>query len=187
MPQPLPKPLQPDATAQPLPTTPAAPRFSEDATIPTNVGFHPVTAAEIAAAPQLEPALEQLLRSSLISEELIMVARVQGIRETFVSLDDTATEFRQGHGRYLRCRRGPRRKPPRTTGTLRQGVTSSLQSVRVDDHQASDADWMSLVDQFRAKYGRYIHDNMLPSRSYYASFEEQLADGQLCAEDVGNK
>ena len=43
------------------------------------------------------------------------------------------------------------------------------------------ADWLGLIDQFKAKYGTYHHDQQLPSQSYYESFEEKIADGQLSA------
>ena len=45
----------------------------------------------------LEPPLVHLLRTALISEELISIIQVQGIndRETFVSLADSVLEFRK--------------------------------------------------------------------------------------------
>ena len=46
------------------------------------------------------------------------------------------------------------------------------------------SDWMSLIDQFRAKYGAHMHESCLPAQSYYEAFEEKLADGQLGAETL---
>ena len=43
---------------------------------------------------------------------------------------------------------------------------------------------MSLLNQFRLKYGMHTHDSCLPSQSYCESFEEKLAEGQLTAETL---
>ena len=41
---------------------------------PRRHGFFPVTAAQVAAAPPLEPALEQLFRRAQVSEEIIGIS-----------------------------------------------------------------------------------------------------------------
>ena len=47
-------------------------------------------------------------------------------------------------------------------------------------------DWTTLLDRFKEKYGEHLHDNRLPSQSYYESFEEKLSDGQLTAETLAH-
>ena len=52
--------------------------------------------------------------------------------------------------------------------------------------QMLTADWLGLVDQFKTKYGTHLHDSLLPAQSYFGSFEEKLADGQLSAETLSH-
>ena len=47
-------------------------------------------------------------------------------------------------------------------------------------------DWTTLLDRFKEKYGEHLHDNRLPSQSYYEAFEEKLSDGQLTAETLAH-
>ena len=62
-------------------------------------GSGPVNSADASfrLPPPLEPALKQLLRSSLVCEELIQIIRAQGTsdRATVVSLADSIPEFHE--------------------------------------------------------------------------------------------
>ena len=61
-----------------MPAATASTPATIGAIILAEVGFYQVAAFQIAAALPLEPDLEQLLRKSLVSEEDILTARVQG-------------------------------------------------------------------------------------------------------------
>ena len=40
--------------------------------------------------------------------------------------------------------------------------------------------------RFKEKYGGHLHDNRLPSQSYYEAFAEKLSDGELTAETLAH-
>ena len=46
-------------------------------------------------------------------------------------------------------------------------------------------DWTPLMTSFRAKYGKHISEEKLPSHSYDESFSEKIAIGALKAEPLG--
>ena len=49
------------------------------------------------------------------------------------------------------------------------------------------AGWQSLLDQLQSKYGEEdMHECFVPAQSFYAAFEEQLADGCLEAQTLSH-
>ena len=193
---------------QPAATTPTALPAPTAASLPpavalaqaaqSNVGFSRPPDAEIAASQPLEPALEQMLRTSQISEDLIQIIRVQGVndRETFVSLADSVPEFREAAKDLfgIDTAKGPQHRlmQARIVKARNASKHYSEAQLKVDANAKAhgetitmpSSDWMSLIDQFRAKYGAHIHESCLPAQSYYEAFEEKLADGQLGAETL---
>ena len=57
-----------------------------------------VPAAQLADAPQLEPAFEHLLRNSSVHESIIQTLRVNAItdRDTFVNMFDSEAALKEG-------------------------------------------------------------------------------------------
>ena len=47
-------------------------------------------------------------------------------------------------------------------------------------------DWMSIVTEFKKKYGAHIADDRLPAQSMFEHFPEKLADGTLKAEPLSH-
>ena len=186
-------------TALPAPTAASLPPAVALApAAQSNVGFSSPSDAKIAASQPLEPALEQMLRTSQISQDLIQIIRVQGVndRETFVSLADSVPEFREAAKDLfgIDTAKGPQHRlmQARIVKAWNASKHYSEAQLKVDANAKAhgetitmpSSDWMSLIDQFRAKYGAHIHESCLPAQSYYEAFEEKLADGQLGAETL---
>ena len=179
---------------------PIAAAFSQPAFPPLDEKITCPSEEEIAEAEPFEPALEQLLRKALLCEELICIIQVQGMndRETFTALASSIPEFRAAAKDLfgVDIAKGPTNRLMQFRIVKAWNATKhhSEAQLRVDSNASAhgeaiimpSAGWMSLVDQFRLKYGAHLHDNCLPSQSDYKSLEEDLADGQLNAETLAH-
>ena len=139
---------------------------------------------DVAAADQLEPALESLLRSLEVHDSVIMAMRVNEVLDRALSTDLAQDEQGVWH-RY-----DYQREMAKLIGAWRQSKTQS------EVEQAADAgarahgepvgilamDWNSLMEKFRQKYSPDLCENELPAQSYFEEFEESLAEGRLEAE-----
>ena len=188
-------------TALPAPTAATLPpAVSLAPAAQSNVGFSRPPDAEIPASQPLEPALEQMLRTSQISEDLIQIIRVQGVndRETFVSLADSVPEFREA-AKDLFCidtAKGPQHRlmQARIVKAWNASKHYSEAQLKVDANAKAhgetitmpSSDWMSLIDQFRAKYG-CSHTRVLPSSTIVLrSFRRKACRWPARCRDVGS-
>ena len=186
-------------------SSPAAGQSSAAAAVPaadTKPKFAQFSAEELANAPKLEPALEAVLRGARVDEHVISLFRVREIldREEFVNLHSSEEGMRQVvadpdafgvnpekgfvHAREM-ARIIKAWSNAKTQAETKQHV-DNVAKAHGEPTTMLQVDWTTLLDRFKEKYGEHLHDNRLPSQSYYEAFEEKLSDGQLTAETLAH-
>ena len=150
-----------------------------------------IPAAQLADAPQLEPAFEHLLRNSSVHESVIGTLRVNAItdRDTFVNMFDSEAALQDGAsdlGFDLTTGGLPhKREFARVVTSWKTAQVMSetkLQTDAVARAHGVPVTLTSLVTEFKNKFGKHIPDNKLPAQSMFENFAERLADGTLKAE-----
>ena len=145
----------------------------------------------------LEPALEGLLRSSNVHEEIIMAFRCQDVlsRAVFVALDTTEeglTETATAFG--IKAKGGSfehKREMAKLIAAWQQGRIQNEVKVKVDAISKAHGepvsmppeDYEVLLTAFKEKHGK-IHDSKLPAQSYFESFQDKLQEGRLKPETL---
>ena len=157
----------------------------------------PVAVEDLASAPQLEPALESLLRSLKVHDSVIESMRVNEITEKGIF-----TDLAQDEEKLRKCAAAfgidqsdsadfaHQREMAKLIGAWRQ--SKALYEVKTSADAAAKAhgepvtilavDWNSLMEKFKSRYGPDLCEEDLPAQTYYEEFEEQLAEGRLEAE-----
>ena len=139
-----------------------------------------LTEIQLSNLPQLEPALEALLRSADLHENLINLFRSRKILDCqlFVALDENETaivrtlaEFEDKHELA---------KISKAWSTAKVQPDTKTQSGRSPEGPRR---WASLMRQFKKKYGKQ-HPSKLPGQSYFEEVEEKLASEELKAETL---
>ena len=145
---------------------------------------------QIASAPDLEPALEGLLRNAEVDEGVITAFKVQRIhtRALFVALDSTEECVRSTakeafgvdveSGGFIH-----KREMAKIITAWTQGKVMTETKVKIDALLLPE-DWDELLKAFKKKYGRSLPDNKLPGQSYFEAFMEKLQEGRLKPESL---
>ena len=155
-----------------------------------------IPAAQLADAPQLEPAFEHLLRNSSVHESVIGTLRVNAItdRDTFVNMFDSEAALKEGAsdlGFDLTTGGLPhKREFARVVTSWKTAKVMSETKLQTDAVARAHGvpvtllpcDWTSLVTEFKNKFGKHVPDDKLPAQSMFEKFSERLADGTLKAE-----
>ena len=159
-----------------------------------------IPAAQLADAPQLEPAFEHLLRNSSVHESVIGTLRVNAItdRDTFVSMFDSEAALKEGAsdlGFDLTTGGLPhKREFARVVTSWKTAKVMSETKLQTDAVARAHGvpvtllpcDWTSLATEFKNKFGKHIPDDKLPAQSTFENFSERLADGTLKAEPLSH-
>ena len=146
----------------------------------------------------LEPAFENLLRSSNVHEDVINALRMEEIsdREMFISLDPTeeglAKSARDAFGIDPDQNFAHKKELAKLKKTWSQAKLQSEAKQKVDAVARAHGepitmlacDWVSSKNQFKSKYGMQIHETRLPAQSYFEAYEEKLQDGLLYPETL---
>ena len=157
-----------------------------------------LTEQQIAAADQLEPSFEHLLRDSKVDNSTILALRHCQItdRDTFVGLDDSAEGLKalaKDMGIDLESGGMPHRREFARICTAWKKAkaqvevktsTEALQPQHGERITMLPEDWTSVIVQFKKKYGTDLPDEELPSQCYYGDFQERLSAGMLRAEPL---
>ena len=158
------------------------------------------SAAQVSAAPQLEPAFEHLLRNSSVHESVIGTLRVNSItdRDTFVNMFDSEAALKEGasdlgfdlstgglaHKReFARVVTSWKTAKVMSETKLQTDAVARAHGVPVT---LLPCDWTSILTEFKNKFGKHIPDDKLPAQSMFESFAERLADGTLKAEPLSH-
>ena len=153
-----------------------------------------------AAAQQLDPSLEALLREVNLNEELIMAFRVQEIhdRGLFVALDTSEEGLRKTAEEAFGVDPAKgfihKRELAKIVKAWQTAKVQNETKVRVDAVARAHGepvtmlhpDWVSLMTKFKKQFGQHWHDNALPAQSYFELFEERLAEGCMQAETLAH-
>ena len=159
-----------------------------------------IPAAQLADAPQLEPAFEHLLRNSSVHESVIGTLRVNAItdRDTFVNMFDSEAALKEGAsdlGFDLSARSLPhKREFARVVTSWKTAKVMSETKLQTDAVARAHGvpvtllpcDWTSLITEFKNKHGKHIPEDKLPAQSTFENFSERLADGTLKAEPLSH-
>ena len=159
-----------------------------------------VPAAQLADAPQLEPAFEHLLRNSSVHESIIQTLRVNAItdRDTFVNMFDSEAALKEGAsdlGFDLTTGGLPhKREFARVVTSWKTAKVMSETKLQTDAVARAHGvpvtllpcDWTSLITEFKNKHGKHIPEDKLPAQSMFENFSERLADGTLKAEPLSH-
>ena len=159
-----------------------------------------IPAAQLADAPQLEPAFEHLLRNSSVHESVIGTLRVNAItdRDTFVNMFDSEAALKEGAsdlGFDLTTGGLPhKREFARVVTSWKTAKVMSETKLQTDAVARAHGvpvtllpcDWTSLLTEFKNKFGKHIPDDKLPAQSMFENFSERLADGTLKAEPLSH-
>ena len=157
-----------------------------------------LTEQQIAAADQLEPSFEHLLRDSKVDNSTILALRHCQItdRDTFVGLDDSTEGLKalaKDMGIDLESGGMPHRREFARICTAWKKAkaqvevktsTEALQRQHGERITMLPEDWTSVIVQFKKKYGTDLQDEELPSQYYYEDFQERLSAGMLRAEPL---
>ena len=158
------------------------------------------TPEDLAAAPELEPALESLLRSLEVHDSVIEAMRINEILDRAIFSD-----LAQDEGKMRKCAAAfgidqsddadfpHQREMAKLLGAWRTARTQNEVKLNVDAAAKAHGepiailamDWNSLMVQFKAKYGTELCEEDLPAQTYFEEFEERLAEGSLEAERLG--
>ena len=159
-----------------------------------------VPAAQLADAPQLEPAFEHLLRNSSVHESIIQTLRVNAItdRDTFVNMFDSEAALKEGAsdlGFDLTTGGSPhKREFARVVTSWKTAKVMSETKLQTDAVARAHGvpvtllpcDWTSLITEFKNKHGKHFPEDKLPAQSMFENFSERLADGTLKAEPLSH-
>ena len=159
-----------------------------------------IPAAQLADAPQLEPAFEHLLRNSSVHESVIQTLRVNAITDpdTFVNMFDSEAALKEGAsdlGFDLTAGGLPhKREFARVVTSWKTAKVMSETKLQTDAIARAHGvpvtllpcDWTSLLTEFKNKNGKHIPDDKLPAQSMFENFSERLADGTLKAEPLSH-
>ena len=159
-----------------------------------------IPAAQLADAPQLEPAFEHLLRNSSVHESVISTLRVNAItdRDTFVNMFDSDSALKEGAsdlGFDLTTGGLPhKREFARVVTSWKTAKVMSETKLQTDAVARAHGvpvtllpcDWTSLLTEFKNKFGKHIPDDKLPAQSMFENFSERVADGTLKAEPLSH-
>ena len=159
-----------------------------------------IPAAQLADAPQLEPAYEHLLRNSSVHESVIGTLRVNAItdRDTFVNMFDSEAALKEGAsdlGFDLTMGGLPhKREFARVVTSWKTAKIMSETKLQTDAVARAHGvpvtllpcDWTSLLTEFKNKFGKHIPDDKLPAQSMFENFSERLADSTLKAEPLSH-
>ena len=159
-----------------------------------------IPAAQLADAPQLEPAFEHLLRNSSVHESVIGTLRVNAItdRDTFVNMFDSEAALKEGAsdlGFDLTTGGLPhKREFARVVTSWKTAKVMSETKLQTDAVARAHGvpvtllpcDWTSILTEFKNKFGKHIPDDKLPAQSMFENFSERLADGTLKAEPLSH-
>ena len=157
------------------------------------------TPEDIAVAPELEPALESLLRSLKVRDSVTTAMRVNEILDHSV-LSDLA----QDEAKMRKCAAAfgidqsedaefrHRRKMAKLLRAWRQAKTQNQVKIGVDAAAKVQGepiamlamDKNSLTVQFKAKFGSDLCEEDLPAHSCFEEFEERLSEGSREAEHL---
>ena len=149
------------------------------------------TDSQIAAAPSLEPAFEHLLRNSMTHESIITTLWVNEFtdRDTFVNMFDSEAALKEGAadlgidmvaGGLPQKREFARVVTPWKTAKVMTETklqTDAVARAHGIPVTLLPCDWVSLMTEFRKKYGNHIADDRPPAQSMH--FTEKLVDGTL--------
>ena len=155
------------------------------------------TPEDLAAAPELEPALESLLRSLKVHDSVIAAMRTNEILDRAIFSD-----LAQDEAKMRKCAAAfgidqsddadfpHQREMAKLLGAWRTARTQNDVKLNVDAAAKAHGepvamlamDWNSLMVQFIAKYGTDLCEEDLPAQTYFEEFEERLAEGSLEAE-----
>ena len=141
------------------------------------------TDAETAAAPNLEPAFEHLLRSSMVHENIITTLRINAIidRDTFVNMFDSEATLKQGAADLGTDLVSGGLAKVMTETKLQTDAVARAHGVPVT---LWPADWTAVMTEFKNKHGTHIPDDRLPAQSCFEHFIEKVGDGTLKAEPL---
>ena len=155
-----------------------------------------LTESQMSDLPMLEPALEALLRSADLDENLISLFRFRKIldRQLFVALDadeaaimkTLAKAFQLDSEEFEDKLELAKISKAWSTAKVQSDTkrkVDAVQKAHGEPVQLLSEDWASLMRQFKMKYGKQ-HPSKLPGQSYFEAFEEKLASGELKAETV---
>ena len=155
-----------------------------------------LTESQLSNLPQLEPALEALLRSADLHENLINLFRLRKIldRQLFVALDENETAIVRTLAKAFQLDTDEFEDKLELAKISKAWSTAKVQSdtnCKVDAVQKAHGepvqllseDWASLMRQLKKKYGKQ-HPSKLPGQSYFEAFQEKLASGELKAETL---
>ena len=159
--------------------------------------FIEFSAEEIANAPQLEPALEGLLRSQNLHEEVITAFRCNEIvsRAVFVSLDTsiegltkTAETFgiKVSSGEFIHKREMAKLIAAWQQGKVDQDTKQKVDAVckaHGEPISMLPEDYESLLTAFAKIHGKFP-DTKLPAQSYFEAFQDKLQEGRLKPESL---
>ena len=159
-----------------------------------------IPAAQLADAPQLEPAFEHLLRNSSVHESVIQTLRVNAItdRDTFVNMFDSEAALKEGAsdlGFDLTSGGLPhKREFARVVTSWKTAKVMSETKLQTDAVARAHGvpvtllpcDWTSLIAEFKNKHGKHIPEDKLPAQSMFENFSKRLADGTLKAEPLSH-
>ena len=159
-----------------------------------------IPAAQLADAPQLEPAFEHLLRNSSVHESVIGTLRVNAIidRDTFVNMFESEAALKEGAsdlGFDLTAGGLPhKREFARVVTSWKTAKVMSETKLQTDAVARAHGvpvtllpcDGTSLLTEFKNKFGKHIPDDKLPAQSMFENFSERLADGTLKAEPLSH-
>ena len=131
----------------------------------------------------LEPAFENLLRSTNVHEDVLNALRMEEIldREMFISLDSTEEGFeksaKEAFGVDPDKSFAHKKELAKLKKVWNQAKLQSEAKQKVDAVARAHGepitmlacDWVSLMNQFKSKYGMQIHETRLPAQSYFES------------------
>ena len=107
-------------------------------------------------------------------------------REMFISLDSTEEGFeksaKEAFGVYPDKSFAPQKELAKLKKVWNQAKLQSEAKQNVDAVARAHGepitmlacDWVSLMNQFKSKYGMQIHETRLPAQSYFETYEEKL-------------
>ena len=131
-----------------------------------------IPAAQLADAPQLEPAFEHLLRNSSVHESVIGTLRVNAItdRDTFVNMFDSEAALKGGlpHKReFARVVTSWKTAKVMSETKLQTDAVARAHGVPVT---LLPCDWTSILTEFKNKFGKHFPDDKLPAQSMFENF-----------------
>ena len=127
----------------------------------------------------MEPALENLLRGTNVS--VTWALRINDDRQVFVhfgdqSLKDSATDL------CIDMAGGGLAHKREMAQLTRKVQTDAVARARAGPIPTLPCDLAGISDQFRAKYGSELLDDVLLAQPYFEGFEDRLSDGLMKAE-----